>query len=149
MYNRLGVYHTTYTAKAHTGKDGVFRKEAYYIRVSEKGAIDIFSKILGEDTIQKNLKISRKTHIDTNSGTLLSIKRIEAGEYNGDVINFEVEKNHTYVVEDFVVHNCLPKDTAALNYLAKSLGTNVEFFDNILTENAKYKTTVFEGMRKE
>ena len=26
--------------------------------------------------------------------------------------------------------------------------TNVRFFENILNENAKYKTTVFEGMRK-
>jgi UDP-glucose 6-dehydrogenase len=43
---------------------------------------------------------------------------------------------------------CLPKDTAALDFLAKNLGTNVKFFENILTENSKYKTTVFEGMRK-
>lgn len=40
---------------------------------------------------------------------------------------------------------CLPKDTKALAYLAKDL--NVSFFDMLLEENSKYKTTVYEGMR--
>lgn len=40
---------------------------------------------------------------------------------------------------------CLPKD---LKVLAKlSQGTSVEFFDDILRENEKYKKTVFKGMR--
>jgi UDPglucose 6-dehydrogenase len=42
---------------------------------------------------------------------------------------------------------CLPKDTKALAYLAKSLGVDVKFFSHLISENAKYKTTVFEGMR--
>lgn len=41
---------------------------------------------------------------------------------------------------------CLPKDTAALASLAKN--TKVDFFDDLLKENAKYRTTVFKGMRK-
>jgi UDPglucose 6-dehydrogenase len=41
---------------------------------------------------------------------------------------------------------CLPKDTAAIANLAQE--TNVEFFKNLLKENAKYKITVYEGMRK-
>ena len=42
---------------------------------------------------------------------------------------------------------CLPKDTKALDYLAKQHGLNVDFFDMLIKENNKYKTTVFEGMR--
>jgi UDPglucose 6-dehydrogenase len=42
---------------------------------------------------------------------------------------------------------CLPKDTKAIAYLAKELCPNVNFFETILSENAKYKTTVFAGMR--
>jgi UDPglucose 6-dehydrogenase len=41
---------------------------------------------------------------------------------------------------------CLPKDTAAMAMLARE--TNVKFFENLLEENSKYKTTVFKGMRK-
>jgi UDPglucose 6-dehydrogenase len=44
---------------------------------------------------------------------------------------------------------CLPKDVNALNYLSNKLGTNTEFFKHLIEENKKYKTTVFEGMRKE
>ena len=41
---------------------------------------------------------------------------------------------------------CLPKDVAAMAKLAQI--TDVSFFDDLLEENAKYKTTVFKGMRK-
>ena len=43
---------------------------------------------------------------------------------------------------------CLPKDTKELAYLSKKLMTDVEFFEDILKENEKYKTTVFKNMRK-
>jgi len=42
---------------------------------------------------------------------------------------------------------CLPKDTAALAKICEDLP--VRFFDNLLEENKKYETTVFDGMRKE
>ena len=43
---------------------------------------------------------------------------------------------------------CLPKDTAAMSSLAKENNLNIEFFESLLLENKKYKTTVFKGMRK-
>jgi UDPglucose 6-dehydrogenase len=42
---------------------------------------------------------------------------------------------------------CLPKDTSCIANLARLLKTGVKFFHHILVENAKYKTTVFKGMR--
>jgi UDPglucose 6-dehydrogenase len=42
---------------------------------------------------------------------------------------------------------CLPKDLKALAHVAESNGTDVKFFDDILKENCKYKTTCFDGMR--
>ena len=42
---------------------------------------------------------------------------------------------------------CLPKDTKALDFLCKNSGVDVKFFENILTENSKYITTVPNGMR--
>ena len=42
---------------------------------------------------------------------------------------------------------CLPKDTAAMAMLSREI--NVDFFDNLIEENSKYKITVFKGMRKE
>lgn len=43
---------------------------------------------------------------------------------------------------------CLPKDTSAIASMTKELGLDIDFFDMILSENEKYKTTVFNGMRK-
>ena len=42
---------------------------------------------------------------------------------------------------------CLPKDTKEIATVARKVG--VDFFDNILMENSKYKRTVQEGMRME
>jgi len=44
---------------------------------------------------------------------------------------------------------CLPKDTRAMNHFCRSQGLLVSFFDLLIKENSKYKTTVYEGMRKE
>ena len=43
---------------------------------------------------------------------------------------------------------CLPKDTSAIASLAKEFNLDVKFFEMLLSENDKYKTTVFRGMRK-
>ena len=41
---------------------------------------------------------------------------------------------------------CLPKDVSAMANLMKD--SRIDFFDNLIEENKKYKTTVFKGMRK-
>ena len=43
---------------------------------------------------------------------------------------------------------CLPKDTAAMAAFTKELNLNMDLFETIEKENKKFKTTVFEGMRK-
>jgi UDPglucose 6-dehydrogenase len=43
---------------------------------------------------------------------------------------------------------CLPKDTLAISKLVQKLNLDVDFFETILKENAKYKVTVYDGMRK-
>lgn len=42
---------------------------------------------------------------------------------------------------------CLPKDTAAMDKFCEKSNLNVDFFKSLLSENKKYKTTVFKGMR--
>ena len=43
---------------------------------------------------------------------------------------------------------CLPKDTKALDAFVKEVGLDLKLFEMINTENNKFKTTVFNGMRK-
>jgi len=43
---------------------------------------------------------------------------------------------------------CLPKDVRAFIHLAKSLDVDAGIFEFLDNENKKYKSTVFEGMRK-
>jgi len=73
-----------------------------------------------------------------------------------NVKNAVVNRNH--IVDQYLDCNenfrgyggvCLPKDTRALNRLAKELKTNSKFFHTILKENERYDTTIFDGMREE
>lgn len=43
---------------------------------------------------------------------------------------------------------CLPKDTKALSSFVRELGLNLNLFETLDNENNKFKTTVFNGMRK-
>jgi UDPglucose 6-dehydrogenase len=43
---------------------------------------------------------------------------------------------------------CLPKDTKAVSSFVNELGLNLNFFNMLDEENNKFKTTVFNGMRK-
>ena len=42
---------------------------------------------------------------------------------------------------------CLPKDTKAIINLLDDLGLDLELFKTINSDNSKFKTTVFNGMR--
>jgi UDP-glucose 6-dehydrogenase len=43
---------------------------------------------------------------------------------------------------------CLPKDTLAMASFVKELKLDMKLFETIDGENKKFKTTVFDGMRK-
>ena len=144
---RLGINFVFRVQKARISKDGVRHREAYYIRINDKRAMDKFAELLDEPEHEREIKLFRNTQISIEDGTLLPVKDITVIPYAGKVFNFEVEHNHTYVIEDFTVHNCLPKDTKAIARLMHE--THVDFFSNLLKENSKYKVTVFDGMRKE
>lgn len=44
---------------------------------------------------------------------------------------------------------CLPKDTRAIINLIKKLDLDLQFFDTVDSDNSKFKTTIFNGMRHE
>ena len=74
----------------------------------------------------------------------------------GRVKEVIVQRNH---IQDIYLNSssdmkgfggaCLPKDTSALNYLAKKVKEHdITFFEDILKQNDEFQVTVFKGMRK-
>lgn len=97
---------------------------------------------------------------NTYNATLITFSNsfYEVCKYYGvdytHIKNTMVHRNH--IVDMYLECNdnfrgfagvCLPKDTKEIASVARKVG--VDFFDNLLTENAKYKRTVQEGMRME
>lgn len=50
-------------------------------------------------------------------------------KYNGPVYNLEVEDDHSYIANTFVVSNCIPVDPFYLSYIAKKHGTRARFIE--------------------
>jgi UDPglucose 6-dehydrogenase len=120
---KFGIPFSTNINKSHIGKDGVKHKESYYIRIKEKRAINKFSLLIEDKKgINKDLKLNKNTYHILDDKLILTVKDIKYINYEGEVLNFEVEEDNTYVVEDFVVHNCLPKETNALIQELKMMG---------------------------
>lgn len=149
---RLGISFNTFEKQKYTGRDGVTHKKAFYIKVSNYRDVQIIKKIMGSDVRIKTPKLERKTSwfdiVGQNHLMMVPIKSIEKMKYTGDVYNLEVEGNNTYVVEDAIIHNCLPKDTAAFANLADKLGVDAEIFRTIVKDNELYEPKVPPGMRK-
>lgn len=79
-----------------------------------------------------------------------------AGADYSKVKNIMVQRDHIHdsyldVNDNFrgFAGPCLLKDAKSLNFLANALGTQVKFFEYILSENDKYPRTVPKGMRPE
>jgi UDPglucose 6-dehydrogenase len=143
---KLAIPFATYTGKAHTGKDGVCHKEAYYIKVSSNVYMEKISTLL-QDNYQKIEQKSKTPAKIFDDKIAFPIKKIESIYFNGPVYNLEVSEDHSYVTQALTAHNCLPKDTKALANLSRKLNLDLDLFACIDRENNKFKTTVFEGMR--
>lgn len=118
---KLGVGFTQSIRKENISRDGVHHRTSYNIRIRNYTDIKLFSLVVAT-TIEKELKLFRKTSWFDDNYLYIPIKEISKEKYKGEVINFEVANNHTYVIADAVVHNCIPKDTAGLCYSAVQAG---------------------------
>lgn len=147
IYNKFGIGYSFKVSKAHTGKDGTSHREAYYISVKNKLDIEKFGELINDKISRINK--TRKTSWFEEDKQILPIKTIEYVKYSGKVYNLEVDSNHTYVIEDMLVHNCLPKDSKALRSLASELGLKGKLFDTIVEDNKLWRADIIGNMRRE
>lgn len=75
-----------------------------YHRLRQPGGPD--NRLLERDIWQIQFNDSSQTIFHKNGFTSRPIKSIEETYYAGPVYNFEVEDDHSYIVENLVVHNC-------------------------------------------
>lgn len=107
---RLGITFTTNIREARIDKNKVNHQKVFTIRIRNYEEIKKFNDIVKME-INKELKLQRKTSWFDDEYLYIPIKSIEKIKYKGEVYNFEVDKNQTYVIADAIVHNCLPKDS--------------------------------------
>lgn len=130
----FGVGFSTRVAEERTGEDGVKHKKAYFIRIRNYTDIKCFGEIIS-DKITKNLKLLRKTTFFDGDFLFIPVKKIAKRNFRGTVFNFEVKKNHTFVVSDAIVHNCFPKDLVGFLGLATALNVDLSVFEEVWKKN--------------
>ncbi len=113
--------------KMHTAKT---KSETFRLRVSMKEDVERLSKLFGANKnkiagFYKNREKTIKSTGFENMGNfgLVRVKAVKELNGNFNVYSADVEGTHTIVSSGgLVVHNCFPKDVAAMFALAKKVG---------------------------
>ena len=131
---RLGIAFTTNIREARIDKNKVNHQKVFTIRIRNYEEIKKFNNIVKME-INKELKLQRKTSWFDDEYLYIPIKSIEKIKYKGEVYNFEVDKNQTYVIADAIVHNCLPKDSEFLVKTGELYNSRMSLLETAVTIN--------------
>ncbi len=100
---RLGIVPSVYHEKPCT-INGVNHADAYRIHVGGRESLEIMYNILGMELLDPR---DTKVNAWIENGFLHTpIRSKRTVEYSGEVLNFEVEGQHSYTTDAFTVHNC-------------------------------------------
>jgi len=131
---RLGIAFTINIKEARIDKNEVNHQKVFTIRIRNYEEIKKFNDIIKME-INKELKLQRKTSWFDDEYLYIPIKSIEKIKYKGEVYNFEVDKNQTYVIADAIVHNCLPKDSEFLAETGKIFNSRMSLLETAVAIN--------------
>ena len=84
--------------------NGAHHTDAYRIHVGGRESLEILYNILGMELLDPR---DTKVNAWIENGFLHTpIRSRRTVEYSGEVLNFEVEGQHSYTTDAFTVHNC-------------------------------------------
>ncbi len=141
---RLGIVCTSHVAKEHTGADGVFHAEAYFVKVSNPSQFDKMNQIT--DSLMQlppPSRPARRTILDLPEGEFGPVVKLTTSTYVGPVWNLEVEGAESYTLESGTVHNCFPRDNRAFFAFAESLNVDapLAMATDDVNRRVTYRTT--------
>lgn len=113
-----------------TSESAKSTQPAHFLRVSSKHQVAVLKDMFLDkerDRIETRLAdtqdIKPTGHTADGGFTTVPVREITAEDADTDVYSLEVEDTHTFVTTDgLVVHNCFPKDTAAIRAAAREEG---------------------------
>ncbi len=100
---RQGIVPSVYTEEEKTVKS-VKHKKTYRIHVSDRDSLLKLANLLGKNASMK-IKSAKHFWVDENY-FYTPIRGIEELDYNGAVINLEVDESKSYTSDSFCIHNC-------------------------------------------
>jgi Predicted UDP-glucose 6-dehydrogenase len=117
---------------------------AHFLRISSKQQLAALAGMFlpeEQDRINERLDsydrdIRPTGHARGETHTTVPVQDICAGDTTTEVYSIEVADNHTFVTTDgLVVHNCFPKDTAAIRHAAREAGYEPAMLDATVAVN--------------
>jgi UDPglucose 6-dehydrogenase len=119
---------------------------AHFLRVSSKRQVERLTGMFLPDERTRmeerfaayERDIAPTGHSRSEGYTMVKVRDIETESVSTEVYSLEVDKNHTFVTSDgLVVHNCFPKDTAAIMAAARQAGYDPELLESVIGVNEK------------
>lgn len=98
LLHQMGFPHSVNSAKSRT---------EYAVQMGTNNSYKFLSHI-GIEVDKPSISKESNFAWDTDKYMAVSIADIELIDYSGKVYNLEVDDDHSYCTESFVVHNCLP-----------------------------------------
>ncbi|WP_394326152.1 nucleotide sugar dehydrogenase [Halobacterium sp. CBA1132] len=113
-----------------TSESAKSTRPAHFLRVSSKHQVDALKEMFLDDErdrIETRLSdtqdIAPTGHTADGGFTTVPVREVTVEDADTDVYSLEVADTHTFVTTDgLVVHNCFPKDTAAIRAAARDEG---------------------------
>jgi len=120
-----------------TSQSAKSTRPAHFLRVSSKHQVDALKGMFLDeerDRIETRLSdtqdIKPTGHTADSGFTTVPVREVTVEDADTDVYSLEVADTHTFVTTDgLVVHNCFPKDTAAIRAAARDEGYEPRMLD--------------------
>lgn len=127
MLNKIGIINSINYEKDINHRGSIIISGIYSTLFYNK----VMNKSIDKFKIHKTIRNSHSQSIINDNYILNIITSIKIKNYKGYVYNMEVENDHSYIANGFIVHNCLEAMSCGLPIV----GSNVGLFDDIVGNN--------------
>ena len=125
----FGIASSYQVHRSYRGSDGVFHREAYFVRVRHTNEIKKLEALLPMMPMGIGKAVDKKSIWIEDGFLHCHVRKRTEAMYKGKVYNLEVDSANSYCTQGATLHNCFPRDNIAFAYQASKIGAQAWLAD--------------------